>query len=147
MSSQVRVPLLPAWLRWSGVFALAAFIFYTSILTTPPGVVDPAKPDLLPLDKWRHFVAYAVFGGSLAYATTDWDVSRGRLALGVILITVVYGVGIEFGQSMIPERYFSVGDAYANALGGVLVVPYYLLWPYLSFTPLRSWLGALAPAE
>jgi VanZ family protein len=140
---RVRVPLLPRWFRWAAVVGLAAFIFHTSILSTPPEIVDPVKPDLLPLDKWRHFVAYAAFGGALAYATTDWDVDGRTLAVGVILVTVVYGIGIEFGQSMIPKRYFSLGDAYANALGGVLVVPYYLVRPYLAFAPLQSWVRSL----
>ena len=142
---KLRVPLLPRSVRWAAVLAVAAVIFYASILSAPPEtVIDRVKPDLLPLDKWRHFLAYAAFGGALAYATTDWEVDRRVLAVAVIGLTVVYGVGIEIGQSQIPERYFSLGDAYANALGGVLVLPYYLLQPYLSFTPLRSWLQSLA---
>ncbi len=136
----VRTPLLPAWLRWLGVVVVAGFVFYTSILTVPPGTpVDDVKPDLLPLDKWRHFVAYAALGGTLAYATTDWEVDGRVLAAGVVGVTVLYGVGMEFGQSLIPQRYFSVGDAYANALGGLLVVPWYLVRPRLEFLPLQAW--------
>lgn len=136
----VRTPLLPAWLRWLAVLAVAGFIFYTSILTVPPEtVVDEAKPDLLPLDKWRHFLAYAALGGSLAYATTDWEVDGRVLAVTVVGVTVLYGVGVEFGQSLIPQRYFSVGDAYANALGGMLVMPWYLVRPRMEFLPLQTW--------
>ena len=142
---KVRVPLLPRWVRWVTVVGLAAFIFYASILSAPPGtVVDDLKPELLPLDKWRHFLAYAAFGGALAYATTDWEVDGRVLAAAVVGVTVCYGIGIEFGQSLIPGRYFSLGDAYANALGGVLVVPYYVVRPHLAFTPVRSWIQSVA---
>lgn len=41
----------------------------------------------------------------------------------VVGLTVLYGVGLEAWQSLIPRRYFSVGDAYANALGALLVLP------------------------
>jgi len=96
---------------------VAGFIFYNSILTEPPTYVDPAKPDLIPLDKWRHFVAYAGFGGTLAYATADWSLERRYAAVLVIGTTIAYGVRVEFGQSFVPERDFSLVDAYANALG------------------------------
>jgi VanZ family protein len=135
---KIRLPLLPVWVRWTFVTCVAGFIFYTSILTSPPTYVDPAKPDLLPLDKWRHFVAYAVFGGALAYASADWTVKWKYTAIFVIGTVIIYGVGIEFGQSLIPERYFSLGDAYANALGAVLISPWYLLRPYVEFTTIRN---------
>jgi VanZ family protein len=106
----------------------------------PETVVDTAKPDPLPLDKWRHFVAYAGLGWALAYALTDWSIERKYAAAFVIGTTIAYGVGIEFGQSRIPERYFSLGDAYANALGGVLVSPWYLVRPYVDFESLPDWI-------
>jgi VanZ family protein len=145
---RLRVPLLPWWVRWSAVAGLAAFIFYTSIVTAPPEtVVDQLRPgpeSLLPLDKWRHLLAYATLGYGLAYATTDWNVRTGRLAALVLVTTVLYGVGVEFGQSLIPGRFFSVGDAYANAFGAALVLPWYLLRSYVAFVPLRSWVDTLS---
>jgi hypothetical protein len=67
----LRLPLLPWWVRWAAVAGLAAFIFYASIVTVPPEtVLDQVRPGpeaLLPLDKWRHFLAYATFGYALAY--------------------------------------------------------------------------------
>lgn len=142
--SEVRLPLLPAWLRWPGVVAVAAVIFYLSVVTVPPGdpVVEP--PGLIPLDKWRHFVAYAAFAGSLAYATADWEWPTRRLALLVLGVTVVYGVGIEVWQAFVPARYFSPGDAYANALGAVLASPWYLVRSRLSFVPLRAWITSVS---
>ena len=141
--TEVRLPLLPGWLRWAGVAAVAGVIFYLSVIAAPPAdpVVEP--PDLIPLDKWRHFLAYAAFGGSLAYATADWDWPIPRLALFVLGVTVVYGVGIEVWQSFLPERYFSLPDAYANALGAVLVSPWYLVRSRVSFLPTRSWIAAV----
>ncbi|MFC7018203.1 MULTISPECIES: VanZ family protein [Haloarcula] len=142
----IRVPLLPRWLRWSFVVGIAGFIFYTSILTVPPEtVIDAGKPELLPLDKWRHFVAYAVLAGTGVYATTDWNQSMRRRALLVVGLVVVYGVGIEFGQSLIPNRYFSLGDAYANALGAVLVTPWYLVRRHVEFVEVRTWVAEFAP--
>jgi len=141
----LRIPLLPSWVRWLFVISLAGFIFYTSIVTVPPEtVIDRDKPDLIPLDKWRHFVAYGVFGYALAYATTDWELPVRQITVFVISITLLYGIGIEFGQSIIPDRYFSMGDAYANALGGILVLPWYLIRPHFEFvspTSFAEWMA------
>lgn len=139
----LRVPLLPWWARWGAVLGLTAFIFYVSIVTAPPEtVIDQAKPDLLPLDKWRHILAYAALGYTLAYATTDWAVEPRLAAFCVIGTTLLYGIGIEVGQSSIPHRYLSIGDAYANAIGGALVLPWYLLRPSLEFVPLSSFVAS-----
>jgi VanZ family protein len=130
---------LPGWIRWAFVVCVAGFIFYTSILTAPPDtVLDAGRPDLVPLDKWRHFLAYATFGGALAYATADWTIERRYAAAFVIGTTMAYGIGIEAWQSFVPERYFSYGDAYANTLGAVLISPWYLIRPYIEFEPLMD---------
>ena len=139
----VRIPLLPRWLRWSAVAAVAALIFYLSILTVPPADPVVPKPNLLPLDKWRHFLAYAAFGGALAYATADWAWPRRAILAAVVGTTVLYGIGIEAGQAFLPNRYFSIGDAWANAFGGLLVLPWYVLRPHLIMTPVREWLRGL----
>jgi VanZ family protein len=147
MDMSYRFPLLPRWLRWLAVLGVAAVIFYLSIVTAPPEQpVVPAPPDLIPLDKWRHFLAYAAFGGSLAYATADWSWRRRTLAAAVIGTAVMYGIGIEFGQSFLPDRYVSLEDAYANALGGMLVLPWYVLRPSLTMTPVSEWVGGLLDA-
>jgi len=141
------VPLLPWWVRWGAVAGVATLIFHLSIVTVPPEtVVDRARPgssDLIPLDKWRHFLAYAVLGYALAYATADWNRRTRRLAVVVLVTTGLYGVGIEFGQSLVPARQFSVADAYANAFGALLVVPWYAVRPYVDVVSLRSWLDSL----
>jgi VanZ family protein len=122
------VPVVPRWVRWASVLAVAAAIFYLSVLAVPPEnpvVGPPGPPDLIPLDKWRHFLAYAGLAGSLAYATADWERSTAGVAAFVVGVSVLYGVGIEGIQATIPHRYFSPADAYANALGAVLAVPWF----------------------
>ena len=138
------VPLLPAWLRWGGVLLVAMGIFYLSVITAPPETtIVPGRPDLVPLDKWRHFLAYAAFGGALAYATVDWEYRTRTIALGALAIVVAYGVGIEVWQSFIPDRYFGMGDAYANALGGVLAMPLFLLRDRLPFVSIGRLVDSL----
>lgn len=132
------VPLLPQWLRWLGVLGVAGAIFYLSVITAPPADPVAPKPDLVPLDKWRHFLAYAGLGGALWYATVDWEWRTRHLALACLAVVVAYGVGLELWQSLIPDRYFSIGDAYANALGGVLALPLFTLRDRLSFVSLRA---------
>ncbi|WP_372479531.1 VanZ family protein [Halomicrobium sp. HM KBTZ05] len=141
--SAFRVPLLPSWLRWLAVAVVGGVIFTLSVVVAPPGepVVKPF--DLLPLDKWRHFLAYAAFGGTLAYATSTWRWSTGRLAVFVLGITVAYGVGIEIWQWFLPNRYFGLGDAYANALGAALASPWFLLRDRLSFVSPSEWASAI----
>jgi VanZ family protein len=126
------------------VVAVAAVIFYLSVIAAPPTdpVIEP--PDLIPLDKWRHFLAYAASAGSLAYATADWEWPTRRLAVLVLGLTVVYGVGIEVWQGFLPNRYLSLGDAYANALGAVLASPWFHVKQRLSFVPAREWAASLA---
>ncbi|MDG5775805.1 VanZ family protein [Haloarculaceae archaeon H-GB2-1] len=122
--AQIRLPLLPTWARWLAVVAVAVIIFYASVVVVPPSEpVVPGKPDFVPLDKWRHFLAYAGFAGTLAYATTDWERPRWQIAAVVVGTAVAFGIGVEFAQAQVPYRYFSVEDAYANALGGLLVTP------------------------
>jgi VanZ family protein len=135
---RVPLPLFPRWLRWLGVVAVGVAIFSLSVLTVPPEQPILEPPALVPLDKWRHFLAYTAFGWSLAYATTDWDWTPSRLAVLVFGVTVTYGVGIELLQAPLADRYFSVGDAYANALGGVLALSWFVVRRWLALVPVRK---------
>lgn len=140
---RVVVPLVPWPLRWLAVFVVAGFIFHTSIITVPPEVAAQTFTggnDVFALlaelvgfaqDKWRHFVAYGAVGYTLAYATADWEFDRWHRALGVVAVAALYGAGIEVGQSFLPYRHFSYGDMLANALGALLVLPWYLSRPYV----------------
>lgn len=140
------VPLVPAWLRWTGVALVAIAIFVLSVVLAPPEQVVP-KPEPLALDKWRHFLAYAALGGALAYALDDRDTNWWYLAGTVFVLTVIYGIGIELGQSLLEYRYFSPGDAYANALGGILALTWYLVRPRLELVPVKKLLDGRQATE
>lgn len=137
----VRVPLFPTAVRWAAVAGVAGFIFHFSLLAPPPEtIVDSVYPWFVPLDKWRHFVAYLTLAATLAYATADWDVPRWRAYALVVTVTALYGVGIEVGQALTPGRHFDPGDIVANALGAALVGGWYLVRPRLEFVPVPRWL-------
>lgn len=122
--TDLRIPLLPPWVRWLGVAAVAGVIFSHSLLTAPPAV---PKPEPFSLDKWQHFLAYGTQSASLGYSLVD---TRRRLAVVVVAgvgATIAYGLGIELAQGLLARRYFSWGDALANAVGAVLAAPLYVL--------------------
>lgn len=139
----IPAPLLPRSVRWAVVGGVGVVIIYFSIIAPPPKTPLDIEFELIPLDKWRHFVAYAALGYALAYATTDWAWKSRRLAVFVIGVTILYGIGIEGAQSLLPQRYFSIVDAYANALGAILVIPYYRVRQYVDFEPLPLFLNWL----
>lgn len=121
--TRIPVPLVPRWLRWLGVVGVAAFVFVFSVLAAPPEQAVVPEFSLVPLDKWRHFLAYGAVAGALGYATVDRDVPTRRLVALVVIVPVVYGFGIELVQATQPDRFFGFGDAYANAIGALLVAP------------------------
>ncbi|MEF8775025.1 MAG: VanZ family protein [Haloarculaceae archaeon] len=135
---RLPVPLVPAWMRWGGVVTVAGLIFSLSVIFAPPEDPLVGPPEFVALDKWRHFLAYAAFGASLAYATADWDRPRWYLASLVVGVAVCYGMGIEAAQAMLPERYFGWGDATANAIGGLLVIPWFAVRPYLRLVRIQD---------
>lgn len=138
-----RVPLVPAWMRWTVVAVVAAAIFYLSVLAAPPDPIVP-KPDPFARDKWRHFLAYGALGSTLAYALADRPWRTVTVVAVGVGVTVLYGLGIEGAQSLLTHRYFSLGDALANALGGVLATPLYVA---LRRTPFRHVLDDDSPAR
>ena len=130
---KIPVPLLPRSLRWGGVVAVAALIFYGSLVTVPETVVDDTTPGVVPVHLWRHVVAYFTLACALAYATDHWDLPRWRSAVLVIGIVALYGVCIEFGQALVPHRTdFLLTDVVANTLGASGVLLWYGLRPWLA---------------
>lgn len=126
-------------MRWAAVLLVAATIFYLSVVIAPPEDPLAPKPPIA-LDKWRHFLAYGALSAAVGYALADrrWR-TVAVVAVGVGA-TVAYGVGIEGVQSQLPNRYFSWGDALANALGGLLAAPVYGLLRRARLDPvLESW--------
>ena len=78
-------------------------------------------------DKYLHFAAYAGLALALAYATAHWRDQPYRRAAIVFGVAVCYGLLMEFVQGPLPNRYFSLADALANALGASLVVVWFLV--------------------
>ncbi|QZA89041.1 VanZ family protein [Salinarchaeum sp. IM2453] len=141
---QVPLPLFSRRLRWAGVLVIAGFILYSSLLTVPETVVDDTQPDSIPINYWRHLVAYCVLACSLAYATDHWQLPRWRHALIVIGLAAGYGALIEAGQAFVPHRSsFLVSDVVVNTIGASGVMLWYLARPYLSLRPVSAFLSPL----
>ena len=139
----ISVPLLPRRLRWGAVFILAAFIFYTSLVTVPETAVDDAQPQLIELNHWRHLVAYFTLTCSLAYATDHWTLPRWKNAALVIAIAAGYGIAMEAGQHFLPHRSdFLISDAIVNTIGASGVLLWYLVRPYLELRPITEYFGS-----
>lgn len=129
---RIPAPLLPRSIRWLGVFAVAAFIFYASVVTVPETLIDETDPEIVPLHLWRHVVAYFGLAGALAYATDHWKLDRSKKALFVIGIAALYGGCVEIAQAFVPHRTdFMIIDVAANTLGAAGVITWYLLRPYV----------------
>ncbi len=134
---RIPFPLFPTPVRWAAVLAIASLIFYASLVTVPETVVDDAQPEFIPINYWRHLVAYFALGGSLAYATDDWHLDRWKQAAFVIAIAAMYGIAMEAGQHFLPHRtLFLLTDAAVNTLGATGVVSWYLVRPYLDLRPI-----------
>lgn len=133
---QLPVPLLPRVARWGGVIVVAGIILYGSLLTVPETVVDEIHPEFLPIHYWRHMIAYLTFALALAYATDHWRLSRWRKAALVIAVAVLYGVAMEFGQSLLPYRSdFLLVDVVMNGIGASGVLAWYAVRPRLHLVP------------
>ncbi|WP_252699100.1 VanZ family protein [Natronosalvus vescus] len=126
----IPVPLFPRSLRLGGVFAVAAIIFYFSILAIPP---ETPSPDTLPLPTWNHVLAYVTLGLSLAYAITDRNLPRSRKMLLVFVIATGYGALIELGQGLVPARHMSGIDILINAVAVAISLGWYLIEPRVQF--------------
>jgi VanZ family protein len=119
--ARLQVPLLPRWLRWSVVVAVAATILYYSVFTPPgSGAVRTGPFGVLPYSTWLHGLAYGGFAATLAYAVQD-SAWRDRSVLAVaFLVAVGYGAGIELLQSTLDARTADFGDLVVNAVGAAI---------------------------
>jgi VanZ family protein len=123
-SRRLHLPLLPRWAR----YAAAALVFTAVTVGSVTGDAPPPPPGFGDFfDKYLHFAAYAGLALALAYATAHWRDAPYRRAAIVFTVAVGYGLLMEFVQAPIPNRYFSLADALANALGASLVVVWFLV--------------------
>lgn len=100
------------WLTPQRRIALVGWSVMMLVIATlslwPHGVVS----DHHHLDKIGHFLAYA----GLAFLPTLFA-SSSRQALAILLVICLIGVGLEGGQTLLPDRVPSLLDTAAN-LGG-----------------------------
>lgn len=127
---RVPTPVAPRRIRWISVCAIAAVIFYFSVLAIPP---DTASPDGIALPTWRHVLAYVALGYSLTYAFCDFELPRTQRFLIVLLLGTSYGICIELCQAFVPERTASVVDALVNALAVGSTIVWYTVEQRLRF--------------
>lgn len=121
-------------LRWTVALGIAATVFYYSVGSAPPTgssqtslfAYFPAVFGFGP-SQWLHFCAYAGLAYALAFAIRHWQLPRWQRALVVIGVASLYGIGIEFAQSLTATRVFDLTDMLANTIGASLVVVWYII--------------------
>ena len=97
--------------------AYALLVVYISLTPNPPH-----GPDIQGIDKFYHFMVYAVMGLLLARAATEGG-SAVADARRVVFMTAMagfsFGVLMETGQMFVPERSPEALDALANGAGAL----------------------------
>jgi VanZ family protein len=96
------------------------------ILCTIPSKNIPLPSSLS--DKSNHLIAFAGF-------TFFWLFQSSRPWL-ILIIAVLYGIGIEFWQAILPESFhrgFEWYDALADSIGGVIGYFIYMVFRKISF--------------
>lgn len=123
-----------ALLRWILTLAIATTVLYFSVASAPPsGSSQTSVFAYFPAvfgfgsSQWLHFCAYAGLAYAFAFAIRHWRLPRWQRALVVISVVSLYGVGIEFAQSLTATRVFDPTDMLANTSGASLVIGWYLL--------------------
>jgi VanZ family protein len=138
--ARLRLPLVPKWLRWLAVLAVAGVILYSSVITAPPGV--DRGFELVPhFDKILHAAAYAGLGVTMAYALLQSRFSRRQRAVLVLSVAATYGVVIEVLQGQLTARTASVLDALANVLGACFALGWYAIVDHVEFVRARRLLA------
>jgi VanZ family protein len=102
------------WL-WGPPVAEVVALFYLSSLPDLSGLPGGVS------DKVAHFAAFFVLAALVLRATAGgrWSGVTGRSALLAFVLTTGYGALDEFHQMLTPERFPSVDDWIADALGAL----------------------------
>lgn len=85
-------------------------------------------PDLPFIDKIAHFVVYAVLAGTILLIPSK-RFKQTRPVLTVVLtvsLCFIHGIGDEFHQSFIPNRFVSGADVLADTLGALCISLFWL---------------------
>lgn len=105
------------FLFWAPLAVYALMVAYVSLTPDPP-----RGPDLRDIDKFYHFLLYAVMGLLFSRAVTEGG-SAGKGARKVVAMTAaagfLFGVLMEIGQIFVPERSPEALDALANGAGAL----------------------------
>jgi VanZ family protein len=95
------------------------------------GTLTPIDGSVIPgSDKWKHFVAFAVFVFPISLFKPKWTWL-------IFLIGVLYGGAIEIIQPYV-NRYREMGDFWANTIGaiiGVIIARFILILKFRRASP------------
>ena len=119
---RIRLALALLWcLAWPGIALL---------LLTPLPFALVSRTDLL-----GHFLLFGTMTlGTVTFARTPLQI------LILAVLTVAYGVSLEYAQGYVPSRTFDLADAFANLAGG-------LAGALGAMVLLRLWLQPAAAAD
>ncbi|MEO5946521.1 MAG: VanZ family protein [Chitinophagaceae bacterium] len=108
-----KLPLLPA----------IAWLIISTVLLTLPGSAFPKEDWLSKIwfDKWVHIGLFTIMVFLCCWAITKLKKNNlKKLFLITALISLIYGIGMEFVQKyFITNRSFDIGDIIADAIGCV----------------------------
>ena len=128
----------------AGILSTTADAVTTDAVTTRTASAAASSPIVPPLggeippSYRRHAIAYAALTLSLAYAVADREASIARKALVVFAVAMAYGIAMEVGQSVLPERTTSLVDIAANAVGAGIALHWYALERRARLVPVRE---------
>ena len=107
-------------------------LFYMILIFIGSSIPNASLPksSVISVDKLVHVVEYFLFGGILAFALLP---NRQKLIkashyLMVIGIGWIYAVTYEIHQHFVPNRDMSIYDFYADAIGVLLGLAFYLIF-------------------
>ena len=105
--------------KWEKTFRIAAIAWIVGIfllsVTSPPSL--PTN-EWIGTDKIAHFGAYGLLAWLILGGWQKAFFSNNKSYIFVIVFVSLYGLGIEFIQGFLPDRYFEIPDIIANIMGG-----------------------------
>lgn len=96
-------------------------------------ILSVSRPPSLPTNDWlgfdkiAHFVCYGLMAFLILGGWQKSFFSHKKSYIFVIAFVSLYGLGIEFIQGFLPNRYFEVPDIIANIMGSFVGVVFYPL--------------------
>lgn len=102
------------FLYWAPLALYAGLVLFLSLLP------DSGGPSY-GWDKANHFIAYAVMSFLFMRAASGDRLSI-RTAITAVLVVSLFGIGVEFLQSLTSTRKAEALDALANGLGAAIGV-------------------------